>query len=76
MEGAVLKCGSPSIRYEVFRIDGWVRLAEGLIEKIGGGDGHLRQRLWDKVLVIRTGEEGEIARQTVEGVRRGKGGNG
>lgn len=47
MKVAVLNCGSSSIKYEVFRIDGWVRLAQGLIEKIGGGDGHLWQRRWN-----------------------------
>jgi acetate kinase len=46
MKVAVVNCGSSSIKYEVFRIDGWARLAEGLIEKIGGADGRLRQRRW------------------------------
>jgi acetate kinase len=46
MKVAVVNCGSSSIKYEVFRIHDWVRLAEGLIEKIGGADGHLRQRRW------------------------------
>jgi acetate kinase len=43
MKVAVLNCGSSSIKYEVFRIDGWACLAQGLIEKIGGGDGRLHQ---------------------------------
>lgn len=47
MKVAVVNCGSSSIKYEVFRIHGWVRLAEGLIEKIGGADGRLRQRRWN-----------------------------
>jgi len=46
MKVAVVNCGSSSIKYEVFRIRGWARLAEGLIEKIGGADGRLRQVRW------------------------------
>lgn len=46
MKVAVLNCGSSSIKYEVFRIEGWVRLARGLVEKFGGTDGRLWQRRW------------------------------
>jgi acetate kinase len=46
MKVAVINCGSSSIKYEVFRIEGWVRLARGVVEKIGGADGRLRQRRW------------------------------
>jgi len=47
MKVAVVNCGSSSIKYEVFAEKGLVRLARGLIEKIGGPEGRLRQRRWN-----------------------------
>jgi len=41
---AVVNCGSSSIKYEVFGIPDCVMLATGLVEKIGGSEGRLRQR--------------------------------
>jgi acetate kinase len=44
MKVAVINCGSSSIKYEVFDLHDCVTLASGLIEKIGGQEGSLRQR--------------------------------
>jgi acetate kinase len=44
MKVAVINCGSSSIKYEVFGLPDLVILATGLIEKIGGSEGRLRQR--------------------------------
>jgi acetate kinase len=44
MKVAVINCGSSSIKYEVFGLPDFVILATGLIEKIGGSEGRLRQR--------------------------------
>ena len=44
MKVAVINCGSSSIKYEVFGLPDFVMLATGLIEKIGGSEGRLRQR--------------------------------
>ena len=44
MKVAVINCGSSSIKYEVFGLPDCVMLATGLIEKIGGSEGRLRQR--------------------------------
>lgn len=44
MKVAVVNCGSSSIKYEVFTAPELVMLATGLIENIGGTEGHLRQR--------------------------------
>ncbi len=44
MKVAVINCGSSSIKYEVFELPDLVMLATGLIEKIGGSEGRLRQR--------------------------------
>lgn len=44
MKVAVVNCGSSSIKYEVFSSPDLVMLAAGLIENIGGREGHLRQR--------------------------------
>ncbi|OPX98397.1 MAG: Acetate kinase [Syntrophorhabdus sp. PtaB.Bin006] len=44
MKVAVVNCGSSSIKYEVFSLPDLVMLAAGLIEKIGGSEGCLRQR--------------------------------
>lgn len=44
MKVAVINCGSSSIKYEVFGLPDLVMLAAGLIEKIGGNEGCLRQR--------------------------------
>jgi acetate kinase len=44
MKVAVVNCGSSSIKYEVFELPDLVMLAAGLIEKIGGSEGRLRQR--------------------------------
>ena len=44
MKVAVINCGSSSIKYEVFELPDLVMLAAGLIEKIGGSEGRLRQR--------------------------------
>ena len=40
----VINCGSSSIKYEVFDMEGLVMLASGLIEKIGSADSRLRQK--------------------------------
>ena len=42
---AVINCGSSSIKYELFNISERVKLASGLVEKIGSPDSHLVQRL-------------------------------
>ena len=39
----VINCGSSSIKYEVFDRRNWVKLATGLVEKIGSKEGRLRQ---------------------------------
>jgi len=44
MKVAVVNCGSSSIKYEVFDVTECVRLATGLIEKIGSRDSHFLQR--------------------------------
>jgi len=44
MKVAVINCGSSSIKYEVFTAPDCVMLATGLVEKIGGSEGRLRQR--------------------------------
>ncbi len=44
MKVAVINSGSSSIKYEVFDAGDFSMLAAGLIEKIGGADGRLRQR--------------------------------
>ena len=44
MKVTVLNCGSSSIKYEVFELPDLVLLVTGLIEKIGSGEGRLRQR--------------------------------
>jgi len=44
MKVAVVNCGSSSIKYEVFSALDCVMLATGLVEKIGGSEGRLRQR--------------------------------
>ncbi|MCG6535425.1 MAG: acetate kinase, partial [Syntrophales bacterium LBB04] len=44
MKIAVVNCGSSSIKYEVFGVPDFVMLASGLVEKIGSGEGRLRQR--------------------------------
>jgi acetate kinase len=41
---AVINCGSSSIKYDVFNVSDRVKLASGLVEKIGSADSHLRQR--------------------------------
>jgi acetate kinase len=41
---AVINCGSSSVKYEVFAVPNLIMVASGLIEKIGGGEGRLRQR--------------------------------
>jgi acetate kinase len=41
---AVINCGSSSIKYDLFNVSDSVKLASGLVEKIGGADSHLRQR--------------------------------
>ncbi len=43
MKVAVINCGSSSIKYEVFGLPQFVKLATGLIEKIGGKESCLRQ---------------------------------
>jgi acetate kinase len=43
MKVAVINCGSSSIKYEVFGLPEFVKLATGLIEEIGGKDSRLRQ---------------------------------
>ncbi len=43
MKVAVINCGSSSIKYEVFGLPEFVKLATGLIEKIGGKESRLRQ---------------------------------
>jgi acetate kinase len=45
MKVAVVNCGSSSIKYEVFGLPDCDTLATGLIEKIGGSGGRLRQRM-------------------------------
>jgi acetate kinase len=47
MKVAVVNCGSSSIKYEVFAVGGLVRLARGLIERIGTADARLLQRRWN-----------------------------
>jgi acetate kinase len=44
MKVAVINCGSSSIKYEVFDAGDLTMLATGLVEKIGGADGRIRQR--------------------------------
>jgi acetate kinase len=44
MKIAVINCGSSSIKYEVFSRPDCTMLATGLVEKIGGSEGRLRQR--------------------------------
>jgi acetate kinase len=44
MKVAVINSGSSSIKYEVFDAGDFSMLASGLIEKIGGADGRLKQR--------------------------------
>ncbi len=44
MKVAVINCGSSSIKYEVFDVGEHLMLATGLVERIGSGDGRLRQR--------------------------------
>jgi acetate kinase len=44
MKVAVINSGSSSIKYEVFDARDCAMVATGLIEKIGGSDGRLRQR--------------------------------
>ncbi len=39
-----INCGSSSIKYEVFNAPDFVMLASGLVEKIGSGEGRLRQK--------------------------------
>jgi acetate kinase len=55
MKAAVINCGSSSIKYEVFRVPDLVMLASGIIEKIGGSEGRLRQK--------RVNEDGTFAEQ-------------
>ena len=45
MKVAVVNCGSSSIKYEVFGLPDFGTLATGLIEKIGGSESRLRQRM-------------------------------
>ena len=45
MKVAVVNCGSSSIKYEVFGLPDFVMLVRGVIDKIGAGEGHLRQHL-------------------------------
>jgi len=44
MKVVVINCGSSSIKYEVFALEGLDMLASGMIEKIGGEAGRLRQK--------------------------------
>jgi acetate kinase len=44
MKVAVINCGSSSIKYEVFNAPDFVMLASGLVERIGSGEGRLRQK--------------------------------
>ncbi len=44
MKVATINCGSSSIKYEVFSLPDCVVLVTGLVEKIGGAEGRLRQR--------------------------------
>lgn len=44
MNVAVINCGSSSIKYEVFDAKNLEMLASGIVERIGSGEGHLRQR--------------------------------
>ena len=44
MKVAVINCGSSSIKYEVFNAPDFLMLASGLVEKIGSGEGRLRQK--------------------------------
>lgn len=44
MKVAVFNCGSSSIKYEVFGVEKLTMIATGLVERIGGSDGRLRQR--------------------------------
>jgi len=44
MKVAVVNCGSSSIKYDVFTVREGIRLATGLVEKIGSAEGRLRQR--------------------------------
>ena len=39
----VINCGSSSIKYEVFDRKGGIKLATGLVERIGSAEGRLRQ---------------------------------
>ena len=48
MKVLVINSGSSSIKYEIFDAEGRVKLASGLIERIGSGEGRLRQRLMRK----------------------------
>ncbi len=41
---AVINCGSSSIKYDLFNVSDRVKLASGLVERIGSADGHLLQR--------------------------------
>ncbi|MGD9971693.1 MAG: acetate/propionate family kinase [Desulfatirhabdiaceae bacterium] len=44
MKVATINCGSSSIKYEVFHLPAYDKLASGLIEKIGAAESRLRQR--------------------------------
>jgi acetate kinase len=44
MKVAVINCGSSSIKYEVFDLKDFAKLASGLVERIGTREGRLRQR--------------------------------